>query len=222
MLVSFMRQLYGEPTNFRPQILEGRKKHTFRVNSMIRAGDLLQFWDLSPRNYKAVPAPSYFSVLKNVRAVGHNWTKKGRLDVVCIATEDFKIYFPIECFPPYGGQYQNKLRLFIGGHEIVTTELYKLIVENDGLTIPQFEKFFYETCKNKGEEVQRNDGPGRMYEAYKKIEGKVIHWNRRAYFEETADLIDNYQDLFEDIGGPWDGLPLLVFNGKSKPKKFIR
>jgi hypothetical protein len=109
MLVSFMRQLYGEPTNFRPQILEGRKKHTFRVNSMIRAGDLLQFWDLSPRNYKAVPAPSYFSVLKNVRAVGHNWTKKGRLDVVCIATEDFKFTFLSNAFLLTAGNIKTNL-----------------------------------------------------------------------------------------------------------------
>lgn len=175
MVLSFSRAHKDRvPTNFRQQIQDlGSKVHTIRAGKRWRPGDIIHFWDGSPRLKGSIdPDPEEFFIDIDSR-VGKkiplwSWDPESdpdldRARVRVPIVEDIEIYsIPGQILPT----------VYIGGLKLSDSRI-GILASRDGLTIKQFTDWF---------------------SAVSHFEGQIIHWtNTLIYNEEKAqksDLLD--------------------------------
>jgi hypothetical protein len=191
---------WGKPTNFRQQIQEDKKVHTFRLGDRWKPGDRIHFWEGNPRHYTNALRfnPNFNGKTKFWEEYPNEWpadkqetdTKQSKyyptqieaLPVVS-SIERFKIIFANEGW--------ERFFLLIEGvlfAQAKVTGTYKgtawsfineegillKIAENDGFDDPAgFVAWFYRAAREKGKRV---------------LDGQIIRWAGEPY-THRAEII---------------------------------
>lgn len=180
MLLPFSRAHKDEtPTNFRKKIQEtGTKYHTIRSGKRWKPGDIIHFWDGSPRNVRLNPRASEFFISHNANfskdipiwawdPVADPEGKAIRIRVPIVEDIDI-IAIPGQLLPA----------VYVGGDLLSDTRV-GILASRDGLSLKQFCTWFSKTPE---------------------FSGQIIHWTNTLIYNEEKAQKSPILDQIDQIG----------------------
>lgn len=182
MILSFSRELKignqpKQPTNFKNKVQTGEKVHTIRSGHRWRPGQVVHFWEGSPRNQRP-PLPSEFFIDPSSPAgrqipcwtIGEDPSDPPR--VLVPAIERIQI--------DYTNQVQELDRpaIYIGGQEISEEDFY-LLAANDGLQPDEFILWFAKEA----------------WKTNRIFDGQIVHWTGKLYVDDQAEKSELFQEI---------------------------